>query len=274
MKRSLERHHLEHLSAGGSNDEANLIMLCPLCHAIVHQHQNLYPLEKLKRLKAHWAGMASVVAPDLVLESNDEPSGQAHALPVQLALDRLGLLFRVTAPASTKVNTFLDFVARQILSPLDRYTGGAFLQDLDEFSLTHRNDRSERFDANGSLQAITLADDDAFTIYASTRKKRHLMPVLVRVPTHIEISPKRPAALSTYSVTVTGGRIQGGGVAYVWIRGTDGLSATWSADATAENGESIRVQAGAQGVVHTIDAEIVGDDGVNPGRGQHKLTFA
>ncbi|MBT4292261.1 HNH endonuclease, partial [bacterium] len=39
-KRYLEVHHKVPRSAGGSNDESNLITLCSACHSLVHNRQS------------------------------------------------------------------------------------------------------------------------------------------------------------------------------------------------------------------------------------------
>src|SRR5205085_2638224 len=68
---TLEVHHLEYVTTGGSNEAENLLPLCPNCHAL--HHQGNIPIESLRSWKA------------LLLSLNQ--ALDARAVDILLALD-------------------------------------------------------------------------------------------------------------------------------------------------------------------------------------------
>ena len=54
------KHHIEYFRKGGKNTENNLIIVCPNCHASIHQQPHVYTKKRLKMVKKKWIELCSM----------------------------------------------------------------------------------------------------------------------------------------------------------------------------------------------------------------------
>lgn len=279
----LERHHIIFFASGGGNESENLVLLCPLCHAIVHEKPSTYTPTYLRTIKAHWMGMSNVVPSVMKFSSSDavheKPRNNSNQ-PVRFSLDSLGLQYVITdIPIGVTVEAFVRFIRKTILEPVNQYDDHQLLEYVYGFLLTHRANKSEIFEDSATLISCPIAEDDAYTIKAQVQEYRDLMPVPMAPlisGVKIRVNPKSPMSGERYVIEVADGDGERAGqsVLFVSVHGTDGYSALYRAAVIGGVSVKISVRSSGAGTVDTVEACAVNDYVDFPGRESLTVIFS
>jgi len=120
---TLHLHHLIRFSDDGPNTEENLMLVCPSCHARIHERPDLYPLNLLQEAKRHWARMVDLIPRELTFETDDEELQYCRPnLVIPFSVESFNLHFTIQAPSNITVRELGSFIGNWILRPLTFYT--------------------------------------------------------------------------------------------------------------------------------------------------------
>jgi hypothetical protein len=118
----LYQHRLIYFSKGGENTEENLLLVDPNCHVKIHLRPDLYPVEKLKEAKRHWAQMRRLVPVRLPYESDDDGLGligsDTENLTARFHVNTLNLQYQIDAPPTVEIGALSKFMTSWIMRPL------------------------------------------------------------------------------------------------------------------------------------------------------------
>jgi hypothetical protein len=140
---TLDIHHIEYVSKGGGNGAANLLPLCPTCHALHHSGQ--IPLESIRAWKM------------LLLSLND--SFSRIAVDLLLALDHLG-----RKPVLITTDTILmmgSLIASGLITVTHPSAGTIPDQDFNQSRFVSLSDKGRTFvaawKAGKQAEAVNLS---------------------------------------------------------------------------------------------------------------------
>jgi hypothetical protein len=118
---TLHLHHIVYFAEGGPNTEDNLLLVCPTCHAKIHDQPERYPKDTLREAKRHWIRMRDLVPHELDYEEEGGGAPQEPRLRVPFTVESFNLHFLIQVPTSITVQQLGQFVGNWILRPLVFY---------------------------------------------------------------------------------------------------------------------------------------------------------
>jgi len=165
----LHQHHIIYFSEGGENSAENLLVVCPSCHAKIHARPQLYPHEKLKESKRHWAQMKQLVSSELLYEPDDmaDRGSDTEISLIKFYIATLNLEYQITVPSSVQMGALSRFISSWIMHPLVTFASLApynfmFGQaQLRRLGLALKSEPRIRLSTSTRLSDLNIHPDDA-----------------------------------------------------------------------------------------------------------------
>lgn len=98
----LDVHHVKFQACGGSNDENNLVPLCPTCHQGIHRRGLTINDDELLDMWSRWIKLRETVPPEIFIGDTSAMS------PIQLEIDSYGLRSDVYVDPALPYGEFHD----------------------------------------------------------------------------------------------------------------------------------------------------------------------
>lgn len=246
----LHRHHLIYYSDGGPPTAKNLVLVCPNCHAFIHQHPNKYTIESIIRDKAHWLGMVDVVPSILDMGS----SGEAEDMIVlPFTIESLNLSYSLRIPRSATVSDVAGFVAERVLTPLGKYDNYEDWIHPDRVELALRSATKAILNPFFRVSSISMQSDDALVAIVHVRA--------VAAPARQVVlfaHPATPAAGQDYVATTSVDFAYRELDVEMRVEGTDGYRNAQTGPFDSSGEFHLNVPGAKGGVVDTIEARVGG----------------